>query len=102
MYTQKSEELYKSQQTGSYFQKGPWEERVGCGERWLESSRSVGCYNLLMIKNMKALYIYLNIISAFKKWHQGSTIVWRWQILGIIIKICGSIIIFFNLLSFRT
>ena len=30
-------------------------------------SGSVGCYNLLMIKNMKELCIYLNIMSVFNK-----------------------------------
>lgn len=26
---------------------------------------------ILMIKNMKELYIYLNIMSTFNKWHPG-------------------------------
>lgn len=47
-----------------------------------------------MTKNRKELYIYLNIMSTFNKWQPGVDIVWWWQIWGIIIKICGSIIIF--------
>jgi hypothetical protein len=42
---------------------------------------------------MKELCVYLNIRSTFNIRHPGADTVWWWQIWGIIIKICSSILL---------